>query len=223
MVRNGQLDVSTLGRTVTGHRLRTDAAAAFNRLAVAFERDVGYRLAITDAYRSLAEQIIVKALKGILAARPGTSEHGWGLALDLASNVPDESSWAHKWMDLHAHEYGWVNPPWARDHDPRNGAHEPWHWEYVPALDQHDGIGDYVAPRPVAPTPEEDDDMKTIATDGKSPQVWIGDGVTRRKIVTQDTLKSVQWLASNGYLNVAANGAVQTVPDLWALGHPIDA
>lgn len=67
-----------------------------------------------------------------------------------------------------------------------------------------------------------EDNMLVIARTQKDPKVWIGDGVTRRHIATQDTLKSVQWLASKGILTVYANGAVQTIDDLWALGHPID-
>lgn len=146
MIRNGLIPLSTLTRTSTGHRLRSDAAASYERMNAAFTRTLGYRLAITDAYRDLAAQIRVKAEKGALAAKPGTSEHGWARALDLASGVPDERSAAHRWMDTHAAEFGWVNPTWASNYDPRDGAHEPWHWEYVPALDTH--AGGTLAPRP---------------------------------------------------------------------------
>lgn len=172
---NGMIPVSTLARTKTGHRLRADAAASYDRMDTAFRRDLGYALAITDAYRDLAAQIAVKAIKKDLAAKPGTSVHGLALACDFASGVPNEGSAAHRWMDEHAHEYGWVNPKWAQDYDPRNGAHEPWHWEYVPALDQHDGIGEALLPRPAAkkpapPTRSEDDDMESfrIRVDAKT-------------------------------------------------------
>lgn len=74
----------------------------------------------------------------------------------------------------------------------------------------------------VAAAPEEEDDMLVIARSTNDPQVWIGNGVTRRKIVSQDTLKSVQYLATNGLLRVAGDGAVQKIDDLWALGHPLD-
>lgn len=136
---NGLIPLASLGRTKTGHRLRADAAVSYDRMDTAFRRDLGSALGITDAYRDLIAQFAVKAAKPTLAAKPGTSVHGWGLALDLGSGVPNEGSAAHRWMDAHGHEYGWVNPRWAQDHDPDNGAHEPWHWEYVPALDQHAG------------------------------------------------------------------------------------
>lgn len=69
---------------------------------------------------------------------------------------------------------------------------------------------------------EEDDDMKVVARTTTDPQVWIGDGVSRRRVVTQSTLSTIQWLATNGLLKVFQNGAVQKIDDLWSLGHPID-
>lgn len=131
---NGRIPLASLGRTKTGHRLRADAAASYDRMDTAFRRDMGYALAITDAYRDLVAQYAVKALKGFLAATPGKSNHGWGLALDLASGVNISTHPAHRWMDEHAHEYGWVNPAWAQ-----TWKFEPWHWEYVPHLDRHAG------------------------------------------------------------------------------------
>ncbi|MHA7132529.1 M23 family metallopeptidase [Oerskovia turbata] len=72
-----------------------------------------------------------------------------------------------------------------------------------------------------APIEEEDDVMLVIARTRTDPQVWIGDGITRRRIATGDTLKNVQYLATAGLLRVAKGGAVQTIEDLWALGHPV--
>ena len=64
-----------------GHRLRADAAKAFNRMAR--ERD----LCVTDSYRSYGAQVDVYGRKPDLAAVPGTSNHGLGLALDLCGGV----------------------------------------------------------------------------------------------------------------------------------------
>lgn len=154
---NGLIPRSTLTQISSGHRLRADAAAAFKRLDDAFLREFKKRISVTDAYRDLAQQVAVKALKGAFAAKPGTSNHGWGIALDLGSGINSATSREHRWMDAVAHEYGWVNPPWATDDNPRNGQFEPWHWEYVPHLDQHDGTGEHVAARPPTPTVQEDD------------------------------------------------------------------
>lgn len=63
-------------------------------------------------------------------ARPGTSVHGWGLAIDIwgAAGLLACSSPELLWLQINAPRYGWVNPEWARCG--RSGA-EPWHWEYV--------------------------------------------------------------------------------------------
>lgn len=70
---------------------------------------------------------------------------------------------------------------------------------------------------------DEEDDMKVMARTTKDPQVWIGDGVTRRRVATLDTMKGIQWLAAHGLLKVYEDGKVQIIDDLWTLGHPIDS
>jgi LAS superfamily LD-carboxypeptidase LdcB len=83
---------------------------------------------LTDSYRDYASQVSVRARKPALAARPGTSQHGWGLAVDLAGGVEAaDEHWA--WLRDNAPAYGWDNPEWAREGG--DGPYEPWHWEYV--------------------------------------------------------------------------------------------
>jgi hypothetical protein len=61
--------------------------------------------------------------------------------------------------------------------------------------------------------------MIVLATDGKSPQVWVGDGLIRRPIWTLDTMNNQQWLANNKVLGpFYKGGEVQTIPDLNAIG-----
>ena len=69
----------------------------------------------------------LKASKGGLAATPGKSNHGWGLAVDI-SNLGGEGSAKHAWLRANAPAYGWDHPSWAR-----SGGSKPeaWHWEYV--------------------------------------------------------------------------------------------
>ncbi|WP_432510931.1 M15 family metallopeptidase [Kineococcus sp. SYSU DK001] len=110
--------------------LRGDAAHAFEALSQAFEAEFGTPLAVTDAYRSLAEQVDVKARKPGLAAVPGTSRHGLGLAVDLGGGVQDAGSVQHQWMDRNAALFGFINPAWAQGSP---GPFEPWHWEFVAA------------------------------------------------------------------------------------------
>lgn len=131
-VANGQLAREAhLCPVGDDHLLRPDAAAAFLAMNEAYRDDTGSDLCITDSYRTLDEQYSLKARKPYLAARPGTSNHGWGLALDLSCGAQTYGGAAYKWLDQHGAHYGWVNPAWAR---PGGSKPEPWHWEYDPGL-----------------------------------------------------------------------------------------
>ncbi|MEZ0163487.1 D-alanyl-D-alanine carboxypeptidase family protein [Kineococcus sp. LSe6-4] len=110
------------------HVLRSDAANAFAALNQAYAAEFGSNIAITDSYRTLAEQIDVKARKPTLAARPGTSRHGLGIAVDLGGGIQSATTPQHQWMDRNAALYGWINPAWAQN---RGGQFEPWHWEFT--------------------------------------------------------------------------------------------
>ncbi len=107
-----------------GHRLRADAAKAFNALYAA------HPVCITDSYRSYGAQVDVFARKPDLAAVPGTSNHGLGLAVDLCGGIERFGSPEYLWMKANAPAYGFVHPAWA---EPGGGRPEPWHWEYIAA------------------------------------------------------------------------------------------
>ncbi len=76
-------------RSPRGHKLRADAAVRLIRLNEVYKGRFGSDLCLTDSYRSLASQYSLAARKPGLAARPGTSEHGWGLAIDVCGG-PDQ-------------------------------------------------------------------------------------------------------------------------------------
>jgi zinc D-Ala-D-Ala carboxypeptidase len=126
---NGRMDRGYLctlwdGRT----EIRADAAVALAVLNEVYREEFGRDLCMTDGYRSYAAQESLRARKPGLAARPGTSEHGWGLAVDFCGGI-ETAGPAYDWMRENAPEYGWDNPPWARKGG--GGPYEPWHWEYV--------------------------------------------------------------------------------------------
>ncbi len=127
---NGQIPAAGLCPLVgsPGDSLRPAAAAAFNAMSLAYRKDTGSTLCITDSYRSYSEQITVKAAKGKWAATPGYSEHGFGRALDLCGGVENFGAPAHLWMKQNAPLYGWFHPAWA---EPNGSLPEPWHWEYA--------------------------------------------------------------------------------------------
>jgi hypothetical protein len=113
---------------VAGHLLRCDAAAAWRAMAGAFAAAFGTQMCITDSYRTYASQVRLYGQKPALAAVPGTSNHGWGLAVDLCGGIDKFGTAQYQWMVANAGRFGWLHPNWA---DPGNGREEPWHWEYA--------------------------------------------------------------------------------------------
>lgn len=110
-----------------GHALRADAAHGFNALSESYGARFGEPLCVTDSYRTLDSQIRVYATKPALAAIPGTSNHGWGTAVDLCGGIQVFGSQQHRWMQENAPLYGFFHPTWAQQGGSRP---EPWHWEY---------------------------------------------------------------------------------------------
>ena len=110
-----------------GHLLRCDASRAFDDLSAAFRQRFGHPISVTDSYRDYDTQVILKRRKGRMAATPGTSNHGWGLAVDLGSGINRFGTPAHTWMRENAPRYGWVHPSWARQ---SGSLPEAWHWEF---------------------------------------------------------------------------------------------
>jgi len=126
---NGLIPANALCSLGTGsHLLRCDAAAAYSAMATAFAGAFGRPLCITDSYRGFGSQVQLYGQKPELAAVPGTSNHGWALAVDLCRGVDRFGTAEYRWMVANAGRFGWVHPTWA---DPGNGREEPWHWEYA--------------------------------------------------------------------------------------------
>ena len=126
---NGRLDTGDLCELWEGgHLLRADAAVTLARLNVDYENAFGEQLCLTDSYRSYSAQVRLRANKPGLAAPAGTSEHGWGLAVDLCGGV-ERAGERFQWLRENAPAYGWDNPDWATRSG--SGPYEPWHWEYV--------------------------------------------------------------------------------------------
>lgn len=123
--RNGHIPKNALTDVGGGHKMYGDAARKYIQMRDAARRD-GVNLKLTDSYRSYAQQVDVARRKGIygvrqpngklgLAARPGTSNHGLGRAVDI--NVNDAKTL--RWLQNNAAKYGFKTIP-----------REPWHWEY---------------------------------------------------------------------------------------------
>lgn len=125
---NGRIPASALCPIGVGaHRLRCDAATGFKQLSRAYAQRFGGPLLVSDSYRSLAGQIRCRQEKGWLCAVPGTSNHGLGLAVDLAGPGHSCGTTEHRWLEANAGRYGWLWPSWAR---PTGSKTECWHWQY---------------------------------------------------------------------------------------------
>lgn len=129
---NGNLPMSALCPLweAPGQMLQARAAAAFDRMSQAFSRVFGEPLCVTSSYRTYEKQVELYAtMPAGYAAVPGTSNHGWGLAVDLCGGIQVDNSPEHIWLLDHAAAYDWFHPAWAMPGGP--GPHEPWHWEYA--------------------------------------------------------------------------------------------
>lgn len=104
------------------HSLNPVAADAYAKMVAAAKAD-GIEWGITDSYRPLKVQKRLVKEKGLysqggLAAAPGTSNHGWGSAVDLDFKKGSGNA-AHKWLKNNAEKFGFSTIP-----------REPWHWEH---------------------------------------------------------------------------------------------
>ncbi len=108
-----------------GEQMRPDAALALTALNEQFKTAFGQDLCIADTYRSLSEQYSTKASRGYLAATPGTSNHGLGLAVDFCNS--QVTGVYARWLATNGEVFGFWNPDWAK-----TSKYEPWHWEYKP-------------------------------------------------------------------------------------------
>lgn len=117
--KNGRLQLAQLTQVETGHYLAPAAASKFEQMKTAAAAD-GINLNINNAYRSYEKQVEMANRLGLYsqggkAAVPGTSNHGWGKAVDL--NVKSNPG-SFEWLKQNAAKYGFKNIP-----------RERWHWE----------------------------------------------------------------------------------------------
>lgn len=129
MYANGRIPLSALGSIPGGH-LRKDVAAAWNAMRAEALAD-GVTLMPAgpiSSYRPYAAQVAMKAqwtAKGepYKAATPGSSNHGWGVAVDVKDSV-DANSAVYRWLRHNAHRFGFDNVEGQR-------VGENWHWGYT--------------------------------------------------------------------------------------------
>ncbi len=126
--------------------MRKEAAAALEQLFAASKKD-GLDLRAVSGYRSYKRQVAIYknniATKGQeytdrVSARPGTSEHQTGLAIDVSGpgiGYGLEQSFGAtkegKWLKEHAPEYGFVIRYTENGESSTGYTWEPWHIRYI--------------------------------------------------------------------------------------------
>lgn len=130
---NGHLPRSALApitRAANGEQayLEKRAAASFMAMNAESEQKYGVTLRVTSArvaYRDIDDQWyfwnLMKSGRGALAAYPGTSNHGWGLAIDLYTLEMRQI------VNAIGHKYGWAKE-WS------DAPTEWWHIKYRPGV-----------------------------------------------------------------------------------------
>ena len=132
-----------------GLKFDSRAVDALNIMCDAAKKD-GVTLTVISAYRTISKQnslynnkvdrlvnagysredALVEAATAV--ARPGTSEHHLGLAVDFNSVEQDfENTKAGKWLRQHASEYGFIMRYPSEKKDITGVIYEPWHFRFV--------------------------------------------------------------------------------------------
>jgi hypothetical protein len=191
MASNGKLPDSDLEALSTPGRLRSDAAASFERLlddtgttgtegsAEAYRTYQQQEDIFTDRYqRSYCEyapgKVDARTWQGdtwyrkpgeAAAAVPGTSNHGWGTTVDFQNLGGYGSSSWERFADI-APGHGWSNKEGA-------SVDESWHWSYDATRDTHmeasmdaSDFFDYALPLNSWMEAQFDDGKETLTTKG---------------------------------------------------------
>lgn len=116
---NGKLKPEQLKDVGDGFKLWLPAADSYLQMKAAAAKDKVY-FKLSSAYRTYEEQAKLEEGLGTWsptnpgAAPPGTSAHGWGIAIDISSPG------AQQWIKKYGGQYGWYSTV----------SNEPWHFEW---------------------------------------------------------------------------------------------
>jgi hypothetical protein len=189
---NGNLDKGNKNQLVpvrgeSNAYLNPTVENKYQELVAAAKKD-GVNLGITDSYRSYDEQVAVKQSKGSLAATPGSSKHGYGLAIDFKGGGGTSQEQAYEWLKNNATNYGWSNFRGMKGPDtqgPNGTQKEPWHWQINESdLPKYQNNADAVASANATPgasteNPTGKTDTRTVANDGLNNKEGKFDGAPK--------------------------------------------
>lgn len=132
--------------------MHKSVADKFQSMLDAAKKD-GHGIGINDTYRTYADQVYMKRTKGHLAATPGTSNHGYGLAADV-----NYTNAGYKWLWANAGKFGFKPlKGWGLSPNTPDKA-EAWHWENL------DGSGTASPNVKTDPAPAGNDTSNSVNT-----------------------------------------------------------
>lgn len=154
---NGRIPASAL-RPIPGNgRLVIAAAMAYTAMYLAAKR-AGVSLTIIEGairrtYREYAAQVAARRMwcaQGRCgnAAVPGTSNHGWGITVDLMTLAQ------RRWIDAHGAVYGWAKK-WS------DAAWEWWHLKWKAGV-WHGHVTIHTGPRVLRPGSRPGKDVQAL-------------------------------------------------------------
>ena len=125
MSANGRLTAGELAPIGGGYFLAKAPAASFNAMSAEANKRWGKTISVISGYRTYDKQVylwntVAHAHDPNWVARPGTSNHGWVLAVDLATQ------WGRWAVDQIGKKYGWSKAC-------SDAPVEWWHIKYNPA------------------------------------------------------------------------------------------
>ena len=220
MSANGRLRANELSTIAGGGRLAVPAARSWNAFARMMKAEHGFSVQVNDSYRPLGARGDLAAGRwsqwaaweryqqgGNLAARPGTSNHGLGRALDLA---PDTISA----VASHGDKFGW-------NHAHTDAPSESWHHLWLDSQTDHKLVarwstvqaGDSLAPGDRGPGVKA---MKQrLKAWGAWPVLWrIDDRYAGRTILAVKAFQKAHHLTADGLVGPSTWRALNTRPPI---------
>ena len=164
---------------------------------------------ITSVFRDYEKQVQIKNQFGTGAATPGTSNHGWAIAVDIQmytkegdiirnlKNTPKnfdlEYNPSLKWLLDNSYSYGWILPSTLRDGP---ALEEHWHFEYHGTaakclVNKNPTTYGYTisvnkSDKPVVVNPKSKDGSRAIYVDCDKKTVNTGDGTSLNQPTPSD-------------------------------------
>ncbi len=200
------------------HALNPQAAADYSKMVDAAKAD-GVSWGITDSYRPFSVQDRIfdwdlfnrtgkKAKKGtggrVAAAYPGTSNHGWGSAVDLKVKKGDQ---AHTWLTQNASRFGF-SPL----------ASEPWHWDHKSSASNYKAGAEVTVPTQTQDQSTVTSTKVDTSTAGASTTISNDELSKFKTLITKlrstdysAKLGDISLLTINNTLNSIKSGDIATV------------